>query len=113
MGQANQKLLPSSVFLRRLSRALFHLGNYGRVGTRNFSILVQDNDLSFLAERASNAGLRPGYCNGQITEQSYARHDSAILGNWPYTIGSMKLAKGPRTFMGKVAHLLRVYRIVS
>ena len=33
--------------------------------------------------------------------------------NWPHTIGSMKLEKGPRTFVCKVAHLCRVYRIVS
>ena len=60
MGQANQKLLPSSVILRRLNRAVFHLRNYGRVGTRNFPILAQDNDLSFLAERASNVGRKTG-----------------------------------------------------
>ena len=47
---------------------------------------------------------------GQITERSNARYDLAILGNWPHTIGSMKLEKGPKTYVGKVAHLLRVYK---
>ena len=64
MGHANQKLLLSSVFPRKLSLAVFHLRNNGRVGTRNFPIYHGIIDLSFLVERAINAGLRPGYCIG-------------------------------------------------
>jgi hypothetical protein len=41
------------------------------------------------------------------------RHDSAILGNWPHTEGSMILAIGPRKSVGKLAHLYRVYRIMT
>ena len=48
---------------------------------------------------------------GRETKQSCARHDSAILGNWPHILGSMKLAAWPRTFVGKVAHLSRVYKM--
>jgi hypothetical protein len=46
-------------------------------------------------------------------ELGCARHDSAIFGNWPHTEGSMILAIGPRKFVGKLAHLCRVYRIVT
>jgi hypothetical protein len=46
-------------------------------------------------------------------ELGCARHDSAILGNWPHTMGSTILALGPRTFVGKLVHLCRVYRIVT
>jgi hypothetical protein len=46
-------------------------------------------------------------------ELGHARRDSAILGNWPHTIESMILAIGPRIFVGKLAHICRVYRIVT
>jgi hypothetical protein len=46
-------------------------------------------------------------------ELDCAQHDSAILGNWPHTIGSMTLAIGPRTFVEKLALLCRVYRILT
>jgi hypothetical protein len=52
-------------------------------------------------------------CDRWITKLGCARHDSAILGNWPHTKGSMILALGPRIFVGKLAHLCRVYRIVT
>jgi hypothetical protein len=50
---------------------------------------------------------------GWITELDRDRHDSAILGNWPHAEGSIILAIGPRTYVGKLAHLCRVYRIMA
>jgi hypothetical protein len=46
---------------------------------------------------------------GWIAELGSARHNLEKLGNQPHTKGSVTRAIGPRTFMGKVAHLSRVY----
>jgi hypothetical protein len=42
-------------------------------------------------------------------ELGSAQHDLEKLGNGPHTKGSVTSAIRPRTFVGKVAHLSRVY----
>jgi hypothetical protein len=43
-------------------------------------------------------------------ELGSARHDLEKLGNRPHTKGSVTSTISPRTFVGKVVHLSRVYK---